>query len=432
MSPVDIGIFGIVGFLLLLSLEVPIGLSFATAGTLGIIAIQGWGPGLNLLGQAFYTWTSSYVLCTIPLFVLMGQFAFHSGISGDLYTAAYRWIGRLPGGLALATNIACTGFAACTGSSVASAATMTVIAYPEMQKANYDPRLSTGCIAAGGTLGILIPPSTIFIVYGIITETSINELFIAGILPGFLISALFCALIFVMCKRNPRFGPPGESFSWKEKLSCLKGVCWMLGLFILVIGGLYVGIFAPSEAGTIGAFGAFAMALAKGKLTKTSFLATLKETVQFTSFALLILIGAMIFSNFLTLSGLPEALTGWIATLSVSPVVILLMILALYIPLGAIMEPLDTILLTIPIVFPIIMKLGFSPVWFGVLIVIISELSLITPPVAMNLYVVQGITKVPLQVVSRGVLPFLLVLVFGLIILVAFPEISLFLPRTIK
>lgn len=432
MSPVEIGLFGIVGFLLLLSLEVPIGLSFATAGTLGIIAIQGWGPGLNLLGQSFYTWTSSYVLCTIPLFVLMGQFAFHSGISGDLYTAAYRWIGRLPGGLALATNIACTGFAACTGSSVASAATMTVIAYPEMQKANYDPRLSTGCIAAGGTLGILIPPSTIFIVYGIITETSINELFIAGILPGFLISALFCALIFVMCKRNPRLGPPGESFPWKEKLSSLKGVFWMLGLFILVIGGLYVGIFAPSEAGTIGAFGAFAMALAKGKLTKTSFLATLKETVQFTSFALLILIGAMIFSNFLTLSGLPEALTGWIATLSVSPVVILLMILALYIPLGAIMEPLDTILLTIPIVFPIIMKLGFSPVWFGVLIVIISELSLITPPVAMNLYVVQGITKVPLQVVSRGVLPFLLVLVFGLIILVAFPEISLFLPRTMK
>ncbi len=432
MSPVDIGLFGIVGFLLLLSLEVPIGLSFATAGTLGIVAIQGWGPGLNLLGQSFYTWTSSYVLCTIPLFVLMGQFAFHSGISGDLYTAAYRWIGRLPGGLALATNIACTGFAACTGSSVASAATMTVIAYPEMQKANYDPRLSTGCIAAGGTLGILIPPSTIFIVYGIITETSINELFIAGILPGFLISALFCTLIFVMCKRNPRLGPPGESFSWKEKLSSLKGVFWMLGLFILVIGGLYVGIFAPSEAGTIGAFGAFVMALAKGKLTKASLLTTLKETVQFTSFALLILIGAMIFSNFLTLSGLPEALTGWIATLSVSPVVILLMILALYIPLGAIMEPLDTILLTIPIVFPIIMKLGFSPIWFGVLIVIISELSLITPPVAMNLYVVQGITKVPLQVVSRGILPFLLILVFGLIILVAFPEISLFLPRTMK
>ena len=432
MSSVEIGVFGIVGFLLLLSLGMPIGLSFATAGIMGIIVIQGLVPGLNLLGQAFYTWTSSYVLCTIPLFVLMGQFAFHSGISGDLYTAAYRWIGRLPGGLALATNIACTGFAACTGSSVASAATMTVIAYPEMQKANYDPRLSTGCIAAGGTLGILIPPSTIFIVYGIITETSINELFIAGILPGLLISALFCGLIFVMCKRHPQLGPPGESFSWKEKLSCLKGVCWMLGLFILVIGGLYVGIFAPSEAGTIGAFGAFAMALAKKKLTKAAFLITLKETVQFTSFALFILIGAMIFSNFLTLSGLPEALTSWIATLPVSPLAILLMILALYIPLGAIMEPLDTILLTIPIVFPIILKLGFDPVWFGVLIVIISELSLITPPVAMNLYVVQGITKVPFQVISRGILPFLVVLVFGLIILIVFPEISLFLPRTMK
>ena len=432
MSSIEIGGLGIVGFLLLLSLGMPIALSFATAGIMGIIAIQGLGPGLNLLGQSFYTWTSSYVLTTIPLFVLMGQFAFRSGISGDLYNAAYRWIGRLPGGLALATNIACTGFAACTGSSVASAATMTVIAYPEMQKANYDPRLSTGCIAAGGTLGILIPPSTIFIVYGIITETSINELFIAGILPGLLISALFCVLIWLMCKRNPELGPPGEPFSWKEKISSLRGVCWMLGLFLIVIGGLYVGLFAPSEAGTIGAFGAFAIALAKRGLTKAGFLTTLKETVQFTSFALLILVGAMIFSNFLTFSGLPEALTSWIITLPVSPLVILLIILALYIPLGAIMEPLDTILLTIPIVFPIVVKLGFDPVWFGVLIVIISELSLITPPVAMNLYVVQGITKIPLQVISRGVIPFLIVLVIGLIILVSFPEISLFLPRTMK
>jgi tripartite ATP-independent transporter DctM subunit len=432
MSSIDIGVSGILGFLLLLCLGMPIGLSFATAGIIGIIAIQGLGPGLSLLGQSFYTWTASYVLCTIPLFVLMGQFAYHSGISGDLYFAAYRWIGRLPGGLALATNLACTGFAACTGSSVASAATMTVIAYPEMQKANYDPRLSTGCIAAGGTLGILIPPSTIFIVYGIITETSINELFIAGILPGLLISSLFCILIFFMCKRNPKLGPPGESFSWKEKLSSLKGVCWMLGLFILVIGGLYIGMFAPSEAGTIGAFGAFAIALAKRGLTKTGFFTTLRETVQFTSFAFLILIGAMIFSNFLTLSGLPEAITSWIATLPIPPYVILFIILALYIPLGAIMEPLDTILLTIPIVFPIILKLGFDPVWFGVLIVIISELSLITPPVAMNLYVVQGITKIPFEVVSRGVMPFLIVLMIGLIILVAFPEISLFLPRTMK
>lgn len=432
MSSVEVGGLGIFAFLLLLALGMPIALSFATAGVVGIVAIQGLGPGLNLLGQAFYSWTSSYVLCTIPLFVLMGQFAFRSGISADLYIAAYRWFGRLPGGLALATNIACTGFAACTGSSVASAATMTIIAYPEMQKANYDPRLAAGCIAAGGTLGILIPPSTIFIVYGIITEISINELFIAGIVPGLFISALFCGLIVYMCKRNPALGPPGEPFSWKEKFASLKGVCWMLGLFFLVIGGLYIGIFAPSEAGTIGAFGAFAIALLKGGLTRSAFLKTLKETVQFTSFALFILVGAMIFSNFLTLSGLPEEMTNWITAIPVSPIIILILILLLYIPLGAIMEPLDTILLTMPIVFPIILRLGFDPVWFGVLIVILSELSLITPPVAMNLYVLQGITKLPLQVISRGVLPFLAVLSFGLIILIAFPEISLFLPRSMK
>ena len=432
MYSVEIGVFGIGVFLLLMFFGMPVGFSFVTVGFIGVMAIQGLNPGLSLLGQSFYTWTASYVFCTIPLFFLMGQFAYHSGISGDLFAAAYRWIGRLPGGLALATNLACTGFAGCTGSSVASAATMTTIAYPEMQKANYDPRLSTGCIAAGGTLGILIPPSTIFIVYGIITETSINELFIAGILPGFFISTLFCVLIFIMCKRNPKLGPPGEFFSWREKLSSLKGVCWMLGLFLLVIGGLYIGIFSPSEAGTVGAFGALVIALAKRGLTRVGFLTTLKETVQFTSFAFLILIGAMIFSNFLTLSGLPQALTTWITALPIPPFAILLVILAFYIPLGAIMEPLDTILLTIPIVFPIITKLGYDPVWFGVLIVIISELSLITPPVAMNLYVVQGITKIPLGDVSRGVIPFLIVLVIGLIILVAFPEISLFLPRTMK
>lgn len=410
----------------------PIGFSFVTIGFLGVVSIKGLMAGLSLLGRAPYVWTASYVLCIIPLFVLMGQFAYHSGISRDLYTAAYRWIGRLPGGLALATTLACTGFAACTGSSVASAATMSTLAFPEMQKRHYSPRLSTGCIAAGGTLGILIPPSTIFIIYGIITETSINKLFIAGIIPGFMISILFCLLIFFMCKRNPSLGPPGEAFTWKERFSSLKGVWGMAMLFILIIGGLYIGIFAPSEAGAIGAFGAFAIALTKRGLTRATFIASLKETAHFTSFAFLILIGAMMFSQFLTLSGLPQLVVQWITNLDIPPFGILLCILFFYIPLGCTMDALPMVLLTLPIVFPIVSSLGFDPVWFGVLIVILSEMSLITPPIGINMYVVHGSTRVPVQDVALGILPFVGALIIGLAIFIVFPQMCLFLPNLMR
>lgn len=431
MSAITLGVVAVAGFLLLAMLGLPLGFSFAIVGFVGLALTQGLAPALSLLGEAPYSWTSSYVLCAIPLFVLMGQFAFHSRISGDLYVSANKWLNRLPGGVAIATMLACTGFAACTGSSVASAATMGTIAFPEMERFGYDRRLSTGTIAAGGTLGILIPPSTIFVIYGVMTETSIAALFIAGILPGLMLSVMFCALIFITCKRNPQLGPPGEAFGWKERFASLAGVWGMLILFLLVIGGLYLGLFAPSEAGTIGAFGAFILLLLR-RMPKSTVLVALKESARATSYMLFILIGAMIFNTFLAVSGVPTAISEWITHLPLPPMGILILILILYIPLGMFIDSLGMILLTIPILFPVISGLGFDPVWFGVLIVLMSELALLSPPVALNVYVVQGVTKAPFVAVVRGIVPFAVVLLIGIAILVAFPQISLILPGMMK
>ncbi|OGO42759.1 MAG: hypothetical protein A2137_00580 [Chloroflexi bacterium RBG_16_58_8] len=327
--------------------------------------------------------------------------------------------------------MACTAFAACTGSSVASAATMSAVAYPEMKRLNYSDRLATGTIAAGGALGILIPPSTIFIILGIITEQSIGTLFIAGLLPGIMLAGLFMVLIFVMTKVNPALGPPGQSSTWKEKFIALTGIWGMMVLFILVLGGLYFGVFAPSEAGTIGAFGAFILALTK-RTPRNALQKALVETAQTTAYILLILIGASIFNTFLALGGVSSAIGNWILSLSMSPMLTVIVILAIYIPLGMFIDPLGAILLTVPVFFPLVTQLGFDPIWFLVLVCVMTELGLITPPVAINVYVVQGVTRVPMEQVFRGIVPFALVFVIGIALLVAFPQISLFLPGTMK
>jgi len=422
-------IIGIAVFLVLAFVGMPIAFSFALVGFVGVLLIRGIGPGLSMLGSAPWQWASQAGLIVVPLFILMGQFAFHSGISRDLYIAANKWIGRLPGGLALATNLACTGFAACTGSSLASGATMGTIAYPEMMKFKYSPRLATGVIASGGTLGILIPPSVVFIIYGFLTAQPIGVLFIAGIFPGLLLSGLFLALISVMVLRNPKLGPPGQSFPWRERFASLTGVWGMLVLFVVVIGGLYLGVFAPSEAGAIGAFGAFVVALSR-RTKLPLFITALKDSLRLTCMVMTITIGAMIFGVFLTVSGAPSMLAAWITGLPVSPYVILILILLMYIPLGMVMDAMAMVLLTIPIIFPIVTGLGFDPIWFGVLIVLVFEMALITPPVGMIVYVVQGVTKVPMEVVFRGNFPFLIAMIVALALLVAFPQISLWLPGT--
>lgn len=431
MPPLLIGLMAIGAFLLLSFLGLPLGFSFALVGFVGTVFIRGLMPALNLLGGNPYAQVASFVLCAVPLFVLMGQFAFYSGISRNLFDAAYKIMARLPGGLAVATMAACTAFAACTGSSVASAATMGTITFPEMKRYHYSPRLATATIAAGGTLGILIPPSTIFVILGIITETNIGALLIAGIFPGLLLSGLFILLIFGMCKRNPALGPRGEAFSWKEKFQSLSGTWGMIGLFVLVIGGLYVGIFSPSEAGCIGAFGSFVLALIK-RMPLSAFLSALRDSAQITCYMLFILIGASIFNIFLGIAGVPAALSNWIISLPVSPIGIVIAMLLLYIPFGMFLDTLGMILLTVPIFFPVIVQLGFDPIWFGVLVCMMAELGMVTPPVAINVYVVQGVTKVPMEDIFRGVLPFIFVYLIAIGFIVAFPEISLFLPRTMK
>jgi tripartite ATP-independent transporter DctM subunit len=432
MSPLHIGIICICAFILLAAFRLPIAFSFAVAGFSGIGFIRGWGPALRILGNAPFSFASQEILIALPLFVLMGNFAFQSGISADLFSAANKWLGRLPGGLAQAATLACTGFAACTGDSVGAAATMGTIAYPSMERHGYDKGLTSACIAVGGTLGILIPPSIPFIVYGYLARVSVADLFIAGIAPGLLLCLLLLIIIYITCKRKPYLGPPGVAFSLREKFKSLKGVGGMLILFVLIIGGLYTGIFAPSEAGAIGASGAFIISLTRRRVNLTTLKDSLGSSLQITCFVFTIIIGAMIFNTLLSISGLSAILTGWIASMTVSPYFVLLIVLLVYLVLGMFMDPLAMTLLTVPTFVPIMVKIGFNPIWFGVIYVIMSEIAMITPPVGVNVYVIQGVTKVPLEVIFRSIFPFLIAMVACVILLIIFPQICLFLPNLNK
>jgi C4-dicarboxylate transporter DctM subunit len=425
VSPLVICLIGLAAFFLLMSQGMPIAFAFAMIGCVGIILLKGLSPGLAVIGSAPYTWSTMGSLLPVPLFMLMGQFMYHSGFSTELYVAAHKWIGRRPGGLALATTLASTGFAACSGASLAGAATMGAVAYPEMKAFNYHPRLSTGCIAAGGSLSCLIPPSAAFIIYGVLTETSIGKLFIAGILPGLLLAGLYLTVIFIMCKRNPALGPPAPSYPLRERLASLKGILGVLVLFLFVIGGLFVGVFTPSEAGAMGAFGAFVIMVLRRRLTISTLVMALRDSITTTCFVLTITIGAMVFSHFLALGGFSTLFREWVTAFQVSRHIILICILLMYIPLGMFMDGLAMLLLTLPIVFPIVNNLGFDPIWFGIILTLIVEMALITPPVGMNSYVVHGVTKVPLEEVFRGIVPFFLMMLVCLALLYAFPQIAL-------
>ncbi len=431
MSALAICLIGLAAFILLMAFEMPIAFAFALVGCIGVILLKGLEPGLLLLASSPITYASSGALVAIPLFVLMGQFVFQSGISEELYAAAYKWVGRLPGGLALATTLACTAFGACCGVSVAAAATMGSVAFPEMDKYRYSRRLSTGCIAAGGSLSCLIPPSVAFIVYGVLTESSVGQLFLGGIFPGLLLAALYLVLIYVMCVRNPALGPPGESSSWKAKLGSLKGVIGALILFLIVIGGLSAGVFSANEVGAIGAIGAFILAIIKRRMSFSALVGSLKSSILTTCFILTLYTGAMIFSNFLALGHFSSLFRDWINSLPFSHHAIMIIILFLYIPLGMFMDGLAMLLLTLPIVFPIVKAFGFDPVWFGIIITLLVEMALLSPPVGLNSYVVHGVTKVPLQEVFYGIAPFFGMMFLCLVLLYAFPAITLFLPNTV-
>ncbi len=432
MSPTTAGIIGIGLLVLLFLLRMPVAFAMALVGLVGFAYLTSPEAALGLLGRDIFDTFSSYPLSVIPMFILMGTFAFASGISQRLYKTTYTWVGQLRGGLTMATVFACAGFGAICGSSTATAATMGKISLPEMKRYHYDDTLATGTVAAAGTLGILIPPSTVLIVYGILTQESIGKLFVAGILPGILLSIFFAATVALLCWRNPAIGPPGAPTSWKEKLGAMTGIIEAMILFVLAIGGLFGGLFSPTQAGAIGAGGALIIGLARRQLSWRTFFEAGKDGLRTSCMVLFIITGAVIFGKFMAVSRIPFVLADWLGGLPIHPMAIIGIIVFIYFIGGFFMDAMGLIVVTIPIFFPIVVKLGFDPIWFGVIIVLVGEMGVITPPVGVNVFVIKGIAPdVPLERIFKGIFPFLATLIIVTIILMVFPQIATFLPSLI-
>jgi len=429
MSPNTAAILGVIVLVTFFMLAMPVAYAMAIVGFLGFAYMTTVNGALSILGKDLWVMFSSYSLTVVPMFVFMGTIAFYSGMGGRLYQTAHRFLGKMPGGLGVATCYACAAFGACCGSTTAAAATMGKVILPEMRKYHYDPALATGCVASAGSLAILIPPSTILIIYGILTEESIGKLFAAGILPGILLATLFAATVYGLCRRNPTLGPAGASTTWSEKMRSLSGVVEMLVLFVLVMGGLFAGWFTPTEAGAAGAAGATIIAVVRGQLTWKGFSTALAETTRISAMIFLIVTSATIFGHFMAVSGVPSALSEWIGGLGVSPYIVMGFVIFGYLIGGCFMDSLALITLTVPVLYPVITKLGFNSIWFGVIIVLVGEMGVITPPVGINVYVIKGVAgDVPLETIFRGIFPFLIALLVCTIILIIFPEIALFLP----
>ena len=431
MTPMLAGLFGFLALFFLLAIRMPIGLAMMTVGAAGIAILNSPTAALNNLGSFAFSYSAVFTLSVIPLFVLMGAFASVSGMGADMYRTAYSFVGHRRGGLAAATIIACAGFAALSGSSIAAAATMGKVSLPEMERYNYSPRLATGSIAAGGTLGILIPPSTVLIVYALLTEQSVGRLFLAGFLPGLLLTALFVATVFIVAIMNPNAGPPGERVPMGERIQTLFGSGALIFVVLIVIGGIYAGVFTVTEAAAVGAGLTFLHALWSRRLTVAKFFEALLDTVKTTAMVFFILIGAHFFAPFLALTRIPVNLADWIGDLAIPAFAILMVIILVYIILGTFMEGFAMMVLTVPIVLPIIMTLGYDPIWFGIVMVVVLEMGLISPPVGLNVFVVKGVAPhVPLGQIYWGILPFWLAMGVCVMLLVAFPDIALFLPNT--
>jgi tripartite ATP-independent transporter DctM subunit len=410
-------------------LRIPLALAMAIAGIVGLGLMRGWQPAFASTSQVIFETGFHYVLSVIPLFILMGNLVARAGMARELYAAANAFVGHRKGGLAMASVIASGGFGCICGSSIATAATMTRVAYPEMKRHGYKDTLATGAIASGGTLGILIPPSTILVIYGIITETDIGKLFVAGILPGLVAIICLCVAVMYITWRDPAAGPRAKKFTWPERFAAVRSI-WGVGLlFALVIGGIYGGVFTATEGAGVGAAGAFFFALARGVLTPRVLLDILVESTRTTAMLFTILIGAMIFTSFVNFTSMPGDLRDFLLQFSPHPIMVVVVMMAIYVALGLVMEELSMVLLTIPVFFPVITGLGFDPVWFGILIVTIVEIGMISPPVGMNLFVMNALLPlVKLKTIFQGVWPFVMADIVRLGILIAFPAISLWLP----
>ena len=424
------------GIMLVLALlRIPIAISMGFVGFLGVAYMRDWNfaPAMAMVETKVYETGRNYTLSVIPLFILMGNFVTRAGMSQELFRAANAFVGHLRGGLAMATVVACAGFGGICGSSIATAATMSKVAYPSMRALGYNDRLSTGVIAAGGTLGILIPPSTLMVIYGVMTETNIGKMFAAGFLPGVLAAFLLCLAVQWTVWMDPDSGPRGTRATWRERMRAAEGVWAVALLFVVVMGGIYGGVFTATEGAGIGAFGAFVIALMRRALSWRTLLDALIESGRTTAMLFVILIGALMFAEFINYTTMPHDLKNLVTTLNLSPIMVITAICIIYVLLGTAMEELSMILLTVPVFFPLVVHLGFDPIWFGILIVVVVEIGLISPPVGMNLFVLNALLpNVPTTTLFRGVLPFVVADVIRLGLLIAFPAISLWLPSMMR
>lgn len=435
MNSTLIGISGIVLMVAIFMTRMPVAYVMAMVGFLGFSIMSSLNGSLNLLAKDFYDVFSSYNLTTIPLFILMGQLAFNSGISAKLYASAYKFLGNTKGGLAIATVSACTAFGAVCGSSAATAATMATVGLPEMRKFGYADELAAGSVASGGGLGMIMPPSVVLIVYGILTEQSIGKLFMAGILPALLVTILFIITIMIWCYFVPEQGPRGDSFTLKEKLKSLSGMGETLSVFALVMGGLFFGLFTPTEAAAVGVLGVLTVSVLRRQLSWQRFVDALYETLKTSCMVMMLVAGATVFGKFLAVTRIPYDIANYIGGFDLPPILILGMVVLVYFIGGCFMDSLALVMLTVPIFFPLVLGLGYDPIWFGIIIVMVTEMGVITPPVGINVYVVYGVAKalpdrgMALESIFKGIAPFMLAVLVGTIILAIFPQIILFLPN---
>jgi tripartite ATP-independent transporter DctM subunit len=429
LSPDAVAVMGFLVLFGLMLLRVPVGMAMGLVGVSGYAYIAGPGPALKLIGQSSMRTVTDYTFGVIPMFMLMGAFVSVSGVSRELFRAANAFIGHMRGGLGVATVLACGGFAAICGSSVATAATFSSVAYPEMRRFGYPQSFSTGVIAAGGTLGAMLPPSTVLAVYAILTQQDIGKLFMAGIVPGLLAMVMYVITIMIIVRLRPDWLPRGEQKSWGERFHGLKDVWAPLVLFMFVIGGLYGGFFTPTEAGGVGASGAFLLGVLRGKLDRAGIREALLSATRTSAAVFTVLIGALLFGYFLTITQVPQKLTEMLTGLGVGRYGVLAMIMVMYLVLGCLMDAMAMIILTVPIIYPVILQLGFDPIWFGVIIVMTVELGLIHPPVGMNVFVIKSVVKdVSFTTIFKGVIPFVVTDLLRLVILISFPIIALWLP----
>jgi tripartite ATP-independent transporter DctM subunit len=430
MSPILIGSIGVIILLVCFSIGIPMAFSMALVGMAGFAYMVSPDAALSLLPRDVFEQFISYPLSVIPMFVMMGCYAFASGIGRKLFNTAYVVLGRLSGGLAIASVAASTLFGAVCGSTAATTATIGKVALPEMKKHHYSDMFATGTVATAGGLGIMIPPSTAFIVYGILTEQSIGKLYIAGIIPGIIIAILFVGTILVWCKLKPNAGPPGPSTTWAQKLKSLMGVADALVLFLVAMGGLFAGWFTPTEAGAIGSVGALIIGVVNRELTWQKFIDATKDGLRISCMIMLLIAGATVFSHFITRTTMPFELANWVTTLSLSPVMIMTLILIFYFILGTFLDAMACIVLVVPILFPMVIGLGYDPIWFGVMVTLLSMVAVVSPPDGVNVYVVKGISRdVPITTIFWGTIPYLVPFLVATVIFVAFPQIATFLPR---